>query len=104
MRPDHILKAGLALIVLAAVPGGSTGAAALQTGTSVQSVAETLTSPPVLRNASEKPGVVELDLTAAPSRVEMVPGKPTTAWAYNGTVPGPTIELCEGDSVTIHFH
>jgi bilirubin oxidase len=43
-------------------------------------------------------------LTAAPSRVELVPGKPTTAWAYNGTVPGPTIELHEGDTVTIHFH
>jgi bilirubin oxidase len=48
--------------------------------------------------------VVELDLTAAPSRVEFVKGKPTTAWAYNGTVPGPTIELREGDTVTVHFH
>jgi bilirubin oxidase len=66
--------------------------------------AETWASPPVLKNASDKPGVVELDLTAAPSRVELVPGKPTTAWAYNGTVPGPTIQLHEGDSVTIHFH
>jgi len=48
--------------------------------------------------------VVELDLTAAPSQLEFMPGKPTTAWAYNGTVPGPTIELREGDTVTIHFH
>jgi bilirubin oxidase len=80
------------------------GAAAFQAGAPAPPSAETLTSPPVLRNASEKPGVVELDLTAAPSRLELVPGKATTAWAYNGTVPGPTIELREGDSVTIHFH
>jgi len=66
--------------------------------------ADTFKSPPVLRNTSDKPGVVELDLTAAPTQVELVPGKPTTAWAYNGSVPGPTIELHEGDSVTIHFH
>ena len=91
MRPDQFLKLGLL-------------AAAIQTAAPAAPTAETLTSPPVLRNTSGKPGVVELDLTAAPSQLELVPGKPTTAWAYNGTVPGPTIELREGDSVTIHFH
>ena len=94
-------------MVLSGAPSGEVEAPArrrLQTGAPAAPSAETLTSPPVLRNASEKPGVVELDLTAAPSRLELVPGKPTTAWAYNGTVPGPTIELREGDIVTIHFH
>jgi bilirubin oxidase len=89
-------------MALPGVPDGRAGAAAVQAGGAGSS--ETFTSPPVLRNTSEKPGVVELDLTAAPSQVELVPGKPTTAWAYNGTVPGPTIELHEGDTVTIHFH
>ena len=65
---------------------------------------ETFTSPPVIKNLSPNPGIVELELTAGPTRLELVPGKPTEAWAYNGTVPGPTIELREGDSVTIHFH
>ncbi len=60
-------------------------------------------SPAVLQNTSKKPGVVELNLTAAPARLELVPGKPTEAWAYNGSVPGPTIELREGDMVRIHF-
>ena len=68
------------------------------------SAADTWTSPPVLQNTSAKPGVVELTLTASPTRLELVPGKPTEAWAYNGTVPGPTIELREGDLVTVHFH
>jgi bilirubin oxidase len=58
----------------------------------------------VLQNTSAKAGVVELDLTASPTRLELVPGKMTGAWAYNGTVPGPTIELREGDFVTVHFH
>src|SRR6476619_1066533 len=65
---------------------------------------DTWPSPPVLENTSAKPGVVELDLTASPTRLELVPGKMTEAWAYNGTVPGPTIELREGDFVTVHFH
>lgn len=59
--------------------------------------------PAILQNISAKPGVVELNLTASPTRLELVPGKPTEAWAYNGMVPGPTIELREGDLVTIHF-
>src|SRR5262245_37721280 len=59
-------------------------------------------SPPLLQNESKTPGVVELDLTASPTRLELLPGKPTDAWAYNGMVPGPTIELREGDRVTIH--
>ena len=64
---------------------------------------DTWFSPPVLRNTSAKPGVVELTLKAAPATLELLPGKATEAWAYNGTVPGPTIELREGDYVTVHF-
>ena len=26
------------------------------------------------------------------------------AWTYNGRIPGPTIEVCEGDNVTIHVN
>ena len=64
---------------------------------------DTWVAPPVLQNTSAKPGVVELTLTAAPARLELMPGKPTEAWAYNGSVPGPTLELHEGDLVTVHF-
>ena len=64
---------------------------------------DTWIAPPVLQNTSAKPGIVELSLTAAPTTLELVPGKPTEAWAYNGSVPGPTIELREGDFVTVHF-
>ena len=69
-----------------------------------QPQADTWTSPPVLQDMSNEPGVREFTLTASPTRLEFVAGKATEAWAYNGTVPGPTIELREGDRVTVHFH
>ena len=78
--------------------------AASPEGLRSQVAADTLTYPPVLENLSQRSGVVELRLTAAPARLELVPGKPTDAFAYNGMVPGPTIDLREGDSVIIHFH
>lgn len=34
----------------------------------------------------------------------MVPSKVVTLWGYNGSVPGPTIEVNEGDHVRIIFH
>ena len=66
--------------------------------------AVTLKEPPVLRNLSSRPGVVEVSITAAPARLQLQPGGPTVAvYAYNGSVPGPTLETHEGDSVIIHF-
>ncbi|HUR20790.1 MAG TPA: multicopper oxidase family protein [Vicinamibacterales bacterium] len=79
-------------------------AALVNTGPSVDAkTSDTWISPPVLKNTSAKPGTVELSLTAAPARLELMPGKSTEAWAYNGSVPGPTVELHEGDFVTVHF-
>ncbi len=64
---------------------------------------DTLRTPAVLQNISTTPGVVEVNLTAAPVQAELMPGKPTEAYAYNGSVPGPTLDVHEGDRVTIHF-
>lgn len=64
---------------------------------------DTLTSPPVLKNLSSQPHVVEVALTAAPQQLPLVPGHPTTAYAFNGQVPGPTLEVHEGDRVIVHF-
>jgi len=46
---------------------------------------------------------VELTLTAAPARLSLQPGAATDVFAYNGQVPGPTLDLREGDSVIVHF-
>lgn len=44
-----------------------------------------------------------VDLTAAPLRTELVAGRTCTTWAYNGRLPGPTIDVREGDDVVVHF-
>lgn len=49
------------------------------------------------------PGTVELSITAAAERLSLVPGKVTDVYAYNGTIPGPTLEFREGDRVVVHF-
>jgi bilirubin oxidase len=60
-------------------------------------------APPRLKNISTRPGTVEVSLTAAPARLTLKPGVSTDAFAYNGTSPGPTLELTEGDRVIVHF-
>jgi FtsP/CotA-like multicopper oxidase with cupredoxin domain len=47
---------------------------------------------------------VEVSLTAAQANISLQPGATTSVFAYNGMVPGPTLEAHEGDHVVIHFH
>jgi FtsP/CotA-like multicopper oxidase with cupredoxin domain len=72
-------------------------------GRTTAAPADTLREPPVLKNISSVPGTVEVNLTAAPAQLELMAGHPTEAFAYNGSVPGPTLEVHEGDRVIIHF-
>ena len=65
--------------------------------------ADTLVAPPLLQNVSRRRGVVEVNLTASVARLALRPGSPTEAFAYNGSVPGPTLEVYEGDRVIVHF-
>ena len=60
-------------------------------------------APPTLRNLSRRQGVVEVSLVAAPARLTLIPGKQTPVFAYNGQIPGPTLDVYEGDSVIVHF-
>ena len=87
LRPGGVILMGL---LLAAVP-------ALRVG------AESLATPPVLQNLSSAPNTVEVNLTAEPTRLSLMPGTETNVWAYNGQVPGPTLEVREGDRVIVHF-
>jgi plastocyanin len=60
--------------------------------------------------------IQEFRLTAEPVRWEIQPGLVVDGWGYNGSVPGPTIRVTEGDRVrvtlvnhlpvptTIHWH
>lgn len=61
-------------------------------------------------------GTKRFELTAKITDWEIEPGKLVKAWTYNGTVPGPTIRVADGDrievvlknalpeSTAIHFH
>ena len=46
-------------------------------------------------------GVKVFHLRAEPVKTEFVPGRIVDAWGFNGSVPGPTIEVNEGDRVRI---
>lgn len=66
-------------------------------------LAVTPVGPPVLENVSTLPRTVEVTLTAAPTQVSRLPGVMTPVYAYNGRVPGPLLEVHEGDRVIVHF-
>jgi bilirubin oxidase len=74
----------------------------LESGVSLPAPAE-LSHPPVLKNSSTLPGTVEVTISAAVTRLMLKPGITTEVFAYNGTSPGPTLEVTEGDRVIVHF-
>ena len=61
-------------------------------------------SEPALADARyTTPGTLEVTLTAAPTEKSILPGTETDVFAYNGQIPGPTIEASEGDRIVVHF-
>ncbi|HEV2378900.1 MAG TPA: copper oxidase [Terriglobia bacterium] len=46
-------------------------------------------------------GVKVFHLVAEPVKQQILPGKTIDVWGYNGTSPGPTIQITEGDRVRI---
>ena len=46
-------------------------------------------------------GFKEFHLIAEVVETQLMPGRPMTAWGFNGSVPGPTIEVNEGDKVRV---
>lgn len=57
---------------------------------------------PSAKNVSREPGVVEVELEARVALREVVPGKPTPLWTYDGGLPGPLIRARAGDRVIVH--
>jgi len=90
----------LMLLWALAAPAAS---AQLQPAVRTLGASAMLSAPPLLQNLSRARHVVEVNLTAAPARLSLVPGSTTSAFAYNGSIPGPTLDVREGDRVIVHF-
>ncbi len=90
--------ATLLAVPLLAMSGIRSASVPAPAGTIVRSV-----SPSVLASVSRRPAVVEVTLTASPTLLALVPGAPTEVLTYNGTSPGPTLEVYEGDRLIVHF-
>jgi FtsP/CotA-like multicopper oxidase with cupredoxin domain len=69
--------------------------------------------PPVLVETPDLPsnlpwkmvrGAKEFHLHAQPVKRELLPGQFMNHWGFNGTMPGPTIQVTEGDRVRIVLH
>jgi FtsP/CotA-like multicopper oxidase with cupredoxin domain len=69
--------------------------------------------PPVLVERPDLPnnlpwkmvnGAKEFHLHAQPVKRELLPGQFRNHWGYNGTMPGPTIQVTDGDRVRIVLH
>ena len=71
----------------------------------VASPAAKSTSVPVTKSAAPAPVMreVTVSLTASETALSLVPGRTSDVYAYNGQVPGPTLEFREGDRVTVRF-
>jgi len=59
--------------------------------------------PPTAPDRDPDPGVVRVDLTAAETVTRFAGGPPARVWAYNGSVPGPTIRAEVGDRLVVRF-
>ena len=70
--------------------------AQLEEGANTEGVGAQLLEPEVLAD-----GTKQFELTAEIVDWEVEPGKKVRAWAYNGTVPGPTIKVQPGDRVRV---
>ena len=49
------------------------------------------------------PHTLEINLEARVANIELIPGKPTAMWTYDGGLPGPLIRAQVGDRLIVHF-
>ncbi len=68
-------------------------------GTGPGASGESLVEPEVFTSTG---GVLELELEAAPTTVE-IGGRQARVWAFNGSLPGPTLELSPGDTLRVRM-
>ena len=58
---------------------------------------------PTALDLNPDPHILEVNLEARLADVELVPGKTTTLWTYDGGMPGPLLRAQVGDRLLVHF-
>lgn len=54
-------------------------------------------------DTNSDPHIFETNLTARIDDIEIISGKPTPVWSYEGVLPGPLIHVAAGDTLRVHF-
>ena len=116
-----VLSTAGSVAVLTGCGGGTGGMAMPATGTAPPPAIPPVSSPPPatpvspltagqpladlarLSNTSSTPGVFEATLVAQRATKSMLSGTTTEFWSYNNEVPGPLIDVFEGDTVRIRL-
>ena len=116
-----VLSPAGSVAVLTGCGGGTGGMAMPATGTAPPPAIPPVSSPPPatpvspltagqpladlarLSNTSSTPGVFEATLVAQRATKSMLSGTTTEFWSYNNDVPGPLIDVFEGDTVRIRL-
>jgi FtsP/CotA-like multicopper oxidase with cupredoxin domain len=99
----------VALTVLAATGSLATGSTSGTRARTAGSSACHKNAPPLLHDGFPEPptrysrnGKLDVPLTASLGKVP-IDGKLVTALNYDGSFPGPTLVICAGDHLTVHF-
>src|SRR5213075_1910209 len=77
------------LLLLHAAPAGAWGG--YDGGTTVSPFTQPLKIPPVLQPSRTDATTDYYDVTIQSGTANLIPGKSTPIWGYNGQFPGPTI-------------
>ena len=56
-----------------------------------------------VKNETDEPTKLQVSLEARVGEKTYVAGKSTPVWTYNGSVPGPLLDLAVGTELTVHF-
>jgi FtsP/CotA-like multicopper oxidase with cupredoxin domain len=91
------------LISLASLAGCASGAPDSAAGPAQPNGWADAVTLPSAPNLSADGHVVEINLDARVTPLEIQPGTTTPAWTYNGTIPGPLIRAHVGDHLIVHF-
>ena len=83
-----------------AVPG-NTGTVLRSTAALPRPFTVPLPVPTVLRPARSDATMDYYEITAKPGTAEILPGRATEIWGYNGIFPGPTLETRSGRMVVV---